>query len=92
MVSVVVGDEVLQGLGQVQLGHGFGVRVAPATAKQRPPYRLSAQVLQRVRLHPLGRQGLFDLEEHRPEYVIALGVTEHGAHDVRVHPVRVLAH
>lgn len=90
--SVVVGDVRLQGLGQVQLGHRVGVRVTVAAAEQRPPYGLAAQLLQRVRLHPLGCQGLFYLEEHRSEYIVTLSVTEHGAHDVRVHPGRVLAH
>lgn len=88
----LIGDKVLQRLGQVQLGHGVGVHVAPAAAEQRTSYGLAAQVLQRVRLHPLGRQRFFDLEEHRAEYVVTLRVTEHGAHDVRVHSVRVLAH
>lgn len=90
--SVVVGNVRLQGLGQIQFGHGFGVHVLLAAAEQRLPYRLAAQLLQRMRLHPLRGQRLFDLEEHRSEYVVALSVTEHGAHDVRVHPGRVLAH
>lgn len=88
----MVGDVRLQGLGQVELGHRVGVRVALAAAKQRPPNRLAAQLLQRVRVHPLRRKRFFDLEEYWSENVVALRVTEHGAHDVRVHPGRVLAH
>lgn len=88
----VVGDEWLERLGQPERGHRFGVRVPLTAAKQRPPDGLAAQLLQRVRAHPLRRQCFFYLEEHWPEDVVALCVTEHGAHDVRVHPGRVLAH
>lgn len=52
--SVVVRDVRLQGLRQFKLGHRIGVRVTVASAEQRSPYGLAAQLLQRVRLHPLG--------------------------------------
>lgn len=90
--SGLVANVRLQRLGQFQLGHGIGQHVVLAPVEQRVPYGLPALLLQRSRLHPLGRQRRLDLEEHRPEYVVALSVAEHGAHDVYVHSTGVVAH
>lgn len=91
-VGVLVGNVRLERLGQVQLGHRFGVHVSLIAVEQGPPDGLTTGLLQGLRLFPIRRHRQFHLQEHLAEYVVALSVAEHGAHHVRVHPSRVLGH